>query len=150
MDGRWKYGGAVFVALALLLSVPGTSQVAVPTSLLSDDFEDGIVDTSLYIPVGNAVITESGGRMHIQTFGIGDGVEIVVPSNTACLQIETEIPEVEFDQFEAFGVAAYYTDSNGDEDLLVAAELLRPFWNRCQVTWHFGDKDQAQTEGIWG
>jgi hypothetical protein len=137
-----------FLALAafvvLLGAIPAMAGV-----LFKDDFEDGIVDTSVYIAVGNAVITESGGKMHIQTFGPDDGVEILVPKHTACLQIQTEIPEVEFDQFESFGVSATITDQDGDEHLLVAAELLRPFWNRCQVTWKFGD-GPSQTEGIWG
>jgi|GEM_PF-6790979 hypothetical protein len=148
MSGRRKYPTrpAVLVLAVLVLALSAGSVLA--GTLLKDDFDDGIVDTSVFVAIGNAVITESGGQLHIQTFGIGDGVEIVVPKNAACVQLNTEIPEVEFDRFEGFGVSAFFTDTDGNELLGVGAELLRPFWNRCQVTWKFGD--QTQTEGIWG
>jgi len=133
--------------LVLLVLMLGTAPVSAGI-LFSDDFEDGIVDTSVYVAVGNAVITESGGRLHIQTFGKGDGVEIVMPTGTACVQLQTEIPEVEFDQFEAFGIAAIFLEEDGHEALGVGLEFLRPFWNRCQITWEVGGK--SQDEGIWG
>ena len=145
---RKVYQGALgLLVLALLLPAVATAQVSTSV-IFSDDFEDGVVDTSVYTAIGNAVITESGGRMHIRTFGPDDGVEIAIPDNTACMQIQLEIPEVEFDRFESFGVSAFLIDPDGNELLGVGAELLRPFWNRCQVTWKFGD--QTQTEGIWG
>ena len=148
MNGRRKVPrGIELLSLALLVLALGSSPASAGTILL-DEFDDGVVDTTIFVAVGNAVVTESGGQLHIQTFGIGDGVEIKIPSNAACVQLRTEIPEVEFDQFEGFGVSAFFTDSDGNEFLGVGAELLRPFWNRCQVTWKFGD--MTQTEGIWG
>ena len=148
MSGRRKYdAGPVLLVLALLVLVLGSSPVSAGITF-SDDFEDGVVDTSVYVAVGNAVITESGGRMHIQTFGPGDGVDIVIPKGTGCVQLQTEIPEVEFDRFESFGVEAMFIDDDGSEVLGGGLEFLRPFWNRCQVTFKLG-KDK-QTVGFWG
>lgn len=134
--------------LGALLILAMSAAPAVAGVVFSDDFEDGTVNSAVFTPVGNATVTEENGKLVIRTFGVGDGVEIKIPSNTRCVSLQTEIPEVEFDQFEAFGVAAMFTDTDGNEILGVAAELLRPFWNRCQVTFKFGD--QRQTEGFWG
>lgn len=135
---------AFMLPAVLGLAVAGPAAAGV---LYQDDFEDGIVDP-IFVAVGNAQITESGGKLRIQTFGVGDGVEIQVPSHARCVRLSAEIPEEEFDRFEAYGVAAMFRDDDGSEVVGIGAEFLRPFWNRCQVTFKV-DKDK-QTEGFWG
>ena len=145
--GRMNRAGTTVLVLAALALLAGASPLFAGT-LIKDDFEDGVVDNTVFLAVGNAIITESNGRLHVQTFGPGDGVEILIPKGTACVQLQTEIPEVEFDQFEAFGVDAMFIDDDGSEVLGAGLEFLRPFWNRCQVTFKLG-KDK-QTAGFWG
>lgn len=127
------------------LSLAGAASADV---LFQDDFEDGIVDTSVYVAVGNAIVTESGGKLRVRTFGVGDGVEIAIPDGAQCVTLSQTVPQSELDRREGYGLAGVFEEASGDETVGVALETRRPFWNRCQVTIKVG-KDK-QVVGFWG
>lgn len=139
----FKLRAVVLSAAFLLLAGSVSADV-----LFKDDFEDGVVDASVYVVVGNAIVTESGGKLRVQTFGVGDGVEIAIPKGAQCVTLSQTVPQSELDRREGYGLAGIFQEATGEETVGVALETRRPFWNRCQVTIKVG-KDK-QVAGFWG
>lgn len=46
-------------------------------STFSDNFEDGILNSSVYQPLGGAVLTEENGKLQVSMNNTGDGVEML-------------------------------------------------------------------------
>ena len=86
---------------ALLLPLCMLTSNATGGVLFQDDFEDGVIDPFVYIPIGNAILFESGGVLNIQTFGPGDGMEIVMPAGAACVELKQTVLQDGFDRGEA-------------------------------------------------
>lgn len=133
---------------ALLLPLCMLTSNAMGDVLFQDDFEDGVIDPAIYIPIGNAILLESGGVLNIQTFGLGDGLEIVMPSGTACVDLKQTVLQDGFDRGEAWAITGLFDDAPNPDIEGVQIELRRPFWNRCQVVIKVGEDEQVI--GVWG
>ena len=64
-------GSLLSVGVSVLISSPVQASLT-----FSDDFNDGIVNSSIYRPLGNANLSESLGLLNTQLLSDGDGLEI--------------------------------------------------------------------------
>lgn len=124
--------------VAILLSgliqgaTPGAAKAA-SSILFSDNFEDGIVNTSVFEPLGNAILREVDGKLVITVFANEDGVKIRAPEGAACFKVSQEINRDEFDVRESIVFSTNFLDPDTGESFTgFEATMLRPFWNFCQ------------------
>jgi hypothetical protein len=102
------------------------------TELVRDDFEDGVIDDTLYSVIGSAVMVEVGGKLQVTVFKQGDGVRIEAPRGATSFIIDQQITLEQFDIGEAINFKALIPDPDtGKEYPLLASRMLRPFWNFC-------------------
>lgn len=141
---------AWLIPLICLISVNGHSQM-----IFEDKFDDGIVNTAIYTPIGNAVLTEANGKMTIRALAKDDGVSILMPSGGKCISLKQFVPQSELDVGDEWAIRGFFSNSAGNEERAgvdpieaFRVSLLRPHWNRCQVKITIAEK--TQVVGFWG
>jgi len=138
----------ISVALAWVVAISGTS-IAKAGVLVSDDFEDGILDPDLYEPLGGAVLDEVGGKLRVMTFSCEDGIRINAPSGAMSFRINQQINRPEFDVGEALAFRTMFFDQSSLQEFAFLESVMgRPFWNFCQ--YRITQRDGTfQDIGIW-
>lgn len=118
-------------AAVFLAGVVWSGQLAA-TELVRDDFEDGIVDPTLFTPIGGATLVETGGKLFVTVRDQDQGIRIAAPPGAMSFVITQEINQPEFDIGESLTFRALIMDpDNGKEFPLLESRMLRPFWNFC-------------------
>lgn len=73
-------------SLIYLLIILGTilkTTLSAQATSFSDDFEDGVINTSVYSTLGNAILTEGNGQLNLTMNSDGDGINMFFGSVTS-------------------------------------------------------------------
>lgn len=73
-----------FSSFIVPITIMGVSAPAEAAGFF-DDFDDGIINTSVYTPLGGSVLTESNGDMSLNLTNVGDGVSVLFPEGINCM-----------------------------------------------------------------